>query len=1060
MEKKILIIEDNLHDIDLILYELEKGGVKSESRIVYDEQTLRNTLKEFVPDLILSDYSLPSFDGERAFWIIEEIIPGTPFIFVSGTIGEEKAVELIKSGVTDYALKDKLYTLVPKIQRTLKEAEEKKEKIITDEKLRRTTHLYAFLGQVNQNIVRVNDEATLFRNSCMLAVDFGKYKMAWIGLFDTEGKTISLIEQYGIANEDLKLFDHTNYNANGPQAQVIRTGNYYVCNDIQNKRELINWKSFALANGINSCLVLPLKRSGKIIGTFNLYSAGINFAASEEINLLEEVARDISFALELFQKEKKQIDTDKKLLEREALFRTLIEKSVDMKMLSSIDGKFIYGSPSVTRTFGYSLEEFLKKSAFTFFHPGDLPDLLKNRAIILEVPGSFFSFRYRLKHKDGHWIWCEGTLTNMLHEPEIQAFVSNFRDITEKKIAEEDLEFDKNNLNALINNTKDLMWSVDKDFKLITSNIPFDKSGKTAFGATIKKGENVLHVSYTPEMRNHFKQLYERAFKGESFTEIEHFDLPFDMWLEFSYYPIRKGDEIIGTACHSRDITMTKVAEQQLRKSEEFSTGILSSLSSNIAVVNFTGTIMAVNESWKRFAKENGATKLLTNGVGVNYYDVCEKAGCEGSPEAGASIRGIKDVMNGKITTFYTEYPCHSPAVKRWYGLRVVKFDSREPMVILAHQDISERRLAQEDLEQSEFRLNEAQAIAHLGNWELNFQTQDTAWSEETCRIYGVAPGKKTHKYAVWESFIHPDDLAEVKAEIKKAGETLSDIILNHRILLKDGSIKHIYSKAKFKLNQQGIPVGLIGIILDVTERKIADGEREKMTSNLIQHTKNLEQFATIVSHNLRAPVANIIGLAEILKKKISEEDRARSEQYLFDATKRLDEMLKDLNKILEVRSEVKEYKETVYFDELVNVIKSSIHNVIEKEKAQIICDFSAIDKITTIKSFMHSVFFNLISNSIKYRTPGIPPIIKIQSEVTREAIIISFKDNGVGIDLKRHNDKIFGLYKRFHAHTEGRGLGLFMVRTQIETMGGKIKVESKPEEGSEFIIEMPLNSN
>ncbi len=795
MKTKILIIEDSKSDIDLILYELDKSGINYESLVTQSEAGLRTSLEEFNPDVVLSDYSLPSFDGLRAFKITEEIIPGRPFIVVSGTIGEERAVELIKNGVTDYTIKDKLYTLVPKIQRALKDAEEKQEKKITDEKLYKVNRLYNFISEVNQNIVRVKDEASLFRNACEMAIAFGKFKMAWIGFFDFEEKTISLVEQFGIAQEDLHLFNKTTYDTGGPQSVVLRTEKYFICNDIRNDLKLVHWRAFALARGINSCLVLPLRKGGIIVGTFNLYSTELNFSGEDEINLLVEVTNDISFALNVFENAKRQIATDKKLLRGEALFRSLIEKSTDMKMLTSIEGNFIYGSPSVTRTFGYSKEEILEKSAFTFFHPDDLPDLFKNRAIILETPGSSFSFQYRLMHKDGRWIWCEGTLTNMLHEPEILAFVSNFRDITEKKIAEEHQEFDKNNLNALINNTNDLMWSVDRDFKLITSNIPFDEAGKVRFKAPVERGGDVLAASHTPEMREHFKKLYERAFAGESFMEPEHFHHLVESWTEISYYPIRKGEEIIGTACYSRDVTQVKLAE----------------------------------------------------------------------------------------------------------------------------------------------------------------------------------------------------------------------------------------------------------------------AEREKMVMNIIQHSTNLEQFATIVSHNLRAPVVNIKGLCNVLQQQISIDDRTRIEGFLTKAAEQLDDVLKDLNKILEVRSEINEYKETVNFNELVEAIKSSIHNVIEKENVQIETDFAAVEKITSIKSYLYSIFYNLISNSIKYRQPGVMPYIKIHSETDSEKIKISFKDNGAGIDIEKHGDKVFGLYKRFHYNTEGKGLGLFMVKTQVETLGGTIRVESRPGAGAEFIIEMPL---
>ncbi|MCD6017567.1 MAG: DNA-binding transcriptional regulator BaeR [Bacteroidetes bacterium] len=133
---KILIVEHDLNDIELLLFELGKSGIDHETKVVQNEINFRKALDKFQPDIILSDYSLPSFDGYTAFKIKQIISPGTPFIFVSGTIGEESAVELIKNGVTDYALKDKIYTLNLKIIRALKDKNAADSKLIADEKLK------------------------------------------------------------------------------------------------------------------------------------------------------------------------------------------------------------------------------------------------------------------------------------------------------------------------------------------------------------------------------------------------------------------------------------------------------------------------------------------------------------------------------------------------------------------------------------------------------------------------------------------------------------------------------------------------------------------------------------------------------------------------------------------------------------------------------------------------------------------------------------------------------------------------------------------------------------
>ena len=118
--------------------------------------------------------------------------------------------------------------------------------------------------------------------------------------------------------------------------------------------------------------------------------------------------------------------------------------------------------------------------------------------------------------------------------------------------------------------------------------------------------------------------------------------------------------------------------------------------------------------------------------------------------------------------------------------------------------------------------------------------------------------------------------------------------------------------------------------------------------------------------------------------------------------------------------------------------------------------DFSAVNEYYTIKSYLHSIFYNLIVNSIKYRSPVRRPIIGISSSKREGKIFLIFKDNGSGFNLEKTAGQIFGLYKRFHSHIEGKGMGLFMVKTQVEVLGGKIKVKSRPDFGTEFEIELP----
>ena len=245
-------------------------------------------------------------------------------------------------------------------------------------------------------------------------------------------------------------------------------------------------------------------------------------------------------------------------------------------------------------------------------------------------------------------------------------------------------------------------------------------------------------------------------------------------------------------------------------------------------------------------------------------------------------------------------------------------------------------------------------------------------------------------------------------------------------------------------------------LIIANEELLFQNEQKEKMTADLIQRNKDLEQFAYIISHNLRAPVANIIGLSYRLQKiGLPDELRSQIGAGLSTSVAKLDEVIRDLNDILKIRQKVDESKQLIKLASFVSDIHLSIEKMIENEKAVIYWNFTEAEEIVAIKSYLHSIFYNLISNSLKYRQLTVPPIIKITSHKVNGKIVLLFEDNGIGIDLSTAGEHVFGLYKRFHTdRAEGKGMGLYMVKTQVESMGGKISVNSEVNVGTQFRIE------
>jgi signal transduction histidine kinase len=144
-------------------------------------------------------------------------------------------------------------------------------------------------------------------------------------------------------------------------------------------------------------------------------------------------------------------------------------------------------------------------------------------------------------------------------------------------------------------------------------------------------------------------------------------------------------------------------------------------------------------------------------------------------------------------------------------------------------------------------------------------------------------------------------------------------------------------------------------------------------------------------------------------------------------------------------------------FSDLIEDIKIQIGEHVDMSHVKIVTDFNALGEMVAIKSYMYSIFYNLISNAIKFNKPGENPVIEIKSGRTPDKIILTFKDNGMGINVEENKNKVFELYRRFHTHIEGKGVGLFMSKVQVEALGGTINIKSKVNEGAIFTIELPV---
>ncbi len=237
-------------------------------------------------------------------------------------------------------------------------------------------------------------------------------------------------------------------------------------------------------------------------------------------------------------------------------------------------------------------------------------------------------------------------------------------------------------------------------------------------------------------------------------------------------------------------------------------------------------------------------------------------------------------------------------------------------------------------------------------------------------------------------------------------------------------------------------------------ELNLANKQLQEINESLSYQNKQLEEFTQIVSHNLRSPVANLNALINLYEQTEDDIERSNYIQMLREVIVSATNTLNELIEVIQVKKEVDKVRELIFFSDSLNKIQELLRADIENLEVKIIADFSSVPSISYPKIYLESIMQNLLTNAIKYKNPDTKPIIYVESYLEDNKIKLRVKDNGLGIDLKRNGAKIFGFRKTFHKHPDAKGLGLFITRNQIETMGGKIDVESEPGIGTIFTIE------
>lgn len=263
----------------------------------------------------------------------------------------------------------------------------------------------------------------------------------------------------------------------------------------------------------------------------------------------------------------------------------------------------------------------------------------------------------------------------------------------------------------------------------------------------------------------------------------------------------------------------------------------------------------------------------------------------------------------------------------------------------------------------------------------------------------------------------------------------------------------HVRTELTPIFNEEGVLTNILGVSHDITE----EVRKERALNRSYQLTKNqndrLLNFAYIVSHNLRTHTSNISGILRMLKASSTAEERNQLLEYLQTVANTLDETMHHLNEVVNIQTNLGIATSPLSLHDQIEKTRQLLREDIKAKKATIVNDVDEDVTVTFNKSYLESVLLNFLSNALKYSHPDKKPIVRLYTDHEENYTVLHIADNGLGIDMKKHGARLFGMYKRFHAGPEGKGLGLFITKNQIEALGGKIAIDSTVGVGTTFKV-------
>ncbi|WP_452233114.1 sensor histidine kinase [Lacinutrix sp. MEBiC02595] len=343
-----------------------------------------------------------------------------------------------------------------------------------------------------------------------------------------------------------------------------------------------------------------------------------------------------------------------------------------------------------------------------------------------------------------------------------------------------------------------------------------------------------------------------------------------------------------------------------------------------------------------------------------------------------------------------------------------------------------------------------------IGFWEFDLDSNKVFFSNQSKKILGFEDSDTFgSNINDWNDRVHPDDRKKYFQDFQDHLTGIKSMYENeHRIKCADDSYKWILDRGKIvEFTMDGRAKRIIGTHTEITNQKVAENQIIESLNIATEQNNKLKNFAHIVTHNLKQHVGNFESLLDFHEEAETLEEKKELMLHLKTLSTSLTKTINNLNQVVSVQANNNKKTERIYVAQEINNVLKSLDFVINESHTTVINNVNEKYFIYYNLSYFESVIQNLLTNAIKYKHKDRNPVINIDYTLKQHAIDLIISDNGRGVDLNKFGKDIFGLYKTFHHNEDAEGVGLYLIKNQIESFGGKISIKSKVDTGTTFTI-------